>query len=741
MRIASYTTHLAIRGRQQWERCGFAVPGNVARVALIDDLVMLAPLPPPAPPDLGDGPFIGGFAGPIFDRHCRFFHPRPDDGGIDYLVWGKQTGLSVVKDTTHDYEFNGPGTETSDFVPDDRLPERPVALGCDSADYLYVADAGAQPAVWLIDIWQHEIARRVDLAAPPRDVAVADGVARIVFANPDGSDPGWLSVSPCDQPQVHPWPAGLPAADRIAVADGSTAIFLLTGAGTAAATLVSLDDTSISLAVPFATDLLVTAPDADNTRTFTIARRPGEAFVQWQLQRRHFSPLPSLQARGYDGRGIAWAPDGRVAYWTARGLRHASPARTRYETEGTVLCFALDSDRDGNEWGRLLLDACVPDGTAITVRCVTADDRDFPDLVARVAPAGETLTTIAEPDATPLISDTAWRLSLQQPAQALYGDSSPPPMTPADDDPFITYDAPVIAPAGRFLWLAITLRGNGARTPKLRAVRVEAASHGLLRQLPRTLWRDPRARDFLGHYLASPAALLTEWGSATALRHRMLDPRIAPAESLDWLAGFIGLAMDPCWREAARRTMIREASALFRIRGTVRGLGRMLEILTGGRVLIVETFRLRGGGVIGHPEATEARAVLGTGFRVGGAIGTTEATPLPGAHEAPADTAHRFTVLLLARLTEEQLTCARRLVEVHKPAHTAFDLCLLQAGARVGVGLHVGLASAVGEGSGFGRLTLGDSVLGRGYVLGRPELDRPARPESGWRPAPDGGGA
>jgi hypothetical protein len=42
------------------------------------------------------------------------------------------------------------------------------------------------------------------------------------------------------------------------------------------------------------------------------------------------------------------------------------------------------------------------------------------------------------------------------------------------------------------------------------------------------------------------------------------------------------------------------------------------------------------------------------------------------------------------------------------------------------VGLHVGLASVIGRTSGFGPLTLGDAVLGKGYVLGRPELDRPA---------------
>ena len=740
MRLAPYTGSVGIRGRPQWERCGFAPPVvGAAQAALLGDIVTLAPLPPPTPPSLGDAPFTGGFAGLAFDQHCRLFHPRPDDGGIDYVIWGVQTALSVVKDTTHDFAFTGPETETRGFTPDDWTVKRPIALGCDESDYLYVADAGDPPVLWLLDIWQHELARRVDLPAPPRDVGVAGGLGYVLFAKADGSDPGWLTVSPCDPPTRHAWPAGLPAADRIAVADGPRGLFVLIGAGTATAEFVALDDTTIRQAVPFATDLLLGPRDADGVREIVAARRPGEEFLRFQIDRRQISPLGSLQAPNHDGRGIAWAPDGRVAYWTARGLRHAAPARTRYATDATVLAFALDSDRDGNEWGRVRLDACVPDGTAITIRCYTANDSDHPDPVTRTPPAGEKLAGIADETSTPLMSEGAWRLVASLEPQPLHADDTPPPMTPPPEGAFLTYDAPVIADPGRFLWLAITLRGNGARTPRLRAVSVEAASHGLLRQLPRTLWRDPRARDFLDHYLASPAAMLNEWAAAEAIRHRMIDPTVAPAESLDWLASFVGLAMDPCWSERARRTMIQEASALFRIRGTVAALRRMLEILTGGRALIIERFRLRGGGVVGNPEAARSKSVLGVGFRVGGAIGVTEDTVLPGADDAPADFAHRFTVMLVAQLNEEQRTCARRLVEMHKPAHTMFDLCTVEAGARVGVGLHVGLASAVGRGSGFGRLTLGDSVLGRGYVLGRPELDRPAPPDSAWRPSPHGG--
>jgi hypothetical protein len=70
------------------------------------------------------------------------------------------------------------------------------------------------------------------------------------------------------------------------------------------------------------------------------------------------------------------------------------------------------------------------------------------------------------------------------------------------------------------------------------------------------------------------------------------------------------------------------------------------------------------------------------------------------------------------------MACLRRLIDTHKPAHTDYVLCGVSLGARVGVGLHVGISSAIGRSSGFAPLTVGDAVLGKGYVLGRPELRR-----------------
>ena len=128
--------------------------------------------------------------------------------------------------------------------------------------------------------------------------------------------------------------------------------------------------------------------------------------------------------------------------------------------------------------------------------------------------------------------------------------------------------------------------------------------------------------------------------------------------------------------------------------------------------------------MIGNPAAIASQAVLGGGYRVGGMIGELQPGPLQGAPEVNFDDfAHRFTVTVVARLSQEQLACVQRLIEHHKPAHTDFTLCTADSGLRAGVGAHVGLSAVVGRSGGFQPALVGDLALGAGHVLGRPELD------------------
>lgn len=67
-----------------------------------------------------------------------------------------------------------------------------------------------------------------------------------------------------------------------------------------------------------------------------------------------------------------------------------------------------------------------------------------------------------------------------------------------------------------------------------------------------------------------------------------LDPALAPDDFLDWLAGWVGIALDDSWDEGRRRAIVARATELYRMRGTAAGLAGQVEIQTGGTVEIVE---------------------------------------------------------------------------------------------------------------------------------------------------------
>ena len=67
-----------------------------------------------------------------------------------------------------------------------------------------------------------------------------------------------------------------------------------------------------------------------------------------------------------------------------------------------------------------------------------------------------------------------------------------------------------------------------------------------------------------------------------------LDPALAPDDFLDWLAGWVGVALDETWDEARRRMIVAPAVELYRLRGTAAGLAGQVAIQTGGAVEIVE---------------------------------------------------------------------------------------------------------------------------------------------------------
>jgi len=718
-----------ILGAEWWDQCrhhGTVVDASTAEVTLIGEPVLPGGAWPAAP-----GPEAER-AGIAFDRRGWLYHGVPGRGQIERAPWPRAAaaGSNVPADLLADPIPQQPAGSAAGFSAIAADPGRPLrarALAVDADDHMFVLD-GATGTIAVLDLTDGRLLRTIALTWPPVDLAARGPVITVATSARDHplvdidaiGEPRAVPVDLGVDGPLGPLPRGAEPHRVAAGPDGSVWLMLRGEAGTWVVRMTGerLDQ---PVSVPGAGDL-----DIDGSGDLVIGGPADRDLLVWTVQGRAARPAAPLAARGYDGRGIAVTPEGRIGFWTARGLRLARPPKIRYPApSGYVDTYRLDSQAYRQRWGRLFLEACIPPGTRVEAGFVTADDLPFPDETPDAREAAGPVLAFAPPSSDSLLNDV-YPLHRRETGRELT-------WTPLDRaDRFEVYEAPVRAVPGRYLWLRLRLTGTATLTPRIRAVRVECEGHDLLQRLPRIYRDDAVAAAFLWRYLAMIDGVLSEMDWRAQQRDLLFDPWGAPAELLGWLASLIGLTLDQRWPEAARRAVLAEAICLFRRRGTVPGLKRLMEIYLQCPVAIVETFQLRGrggsfvGGAEGEPGA--ASAVVGTSLRVGGGVSQETGLVARRPPDAFATHAHRFSVLIPRDLDAGQLAVVRDLLELNRPAHTVVDICAGQ-GMRVGVGLYLAVSTAVGPSSGFtpavvgqssvGRSGVGQGIAGRGTVVGR----------------------
>ena len=679
----------------------------------------------------GAAPAVG--AGLAFDRECRLYHARPAEGRIERFLWGAVDSPGAMEATPVNLIDGGGDARVGDFASPEAAValHEPRGLAVDVDDRLFIAETGLD-RILVFDLWSDRLIRQIvipgarpaDLAASGNDVyAVLTAQQRIVRLTAR-SDP-----RPFDLPQ------GCVAPSRIAVSPAGR-IAILESAGSPSARVWFADPSIPSFAQPKATDL-----EWESESGLVVARQAGADFLRYAVGTGEQVQRSSLRARGYDGLGIvAVSPDSRadaaspvrrIGYWTANGFRIAVAARAVFERSGRVATFRLDSGEYQTVWGRLFLDACIPTGADLRVHYVALDEAEDETPIPRIPPANVQHVTVRRPDLSPPMPpaiDEPGPGEVTQPLHLKESGRELPWTEIAASDFFDTYEAPITAGPGRYLWITLELRGNTRVSPKVRSIRAEHPSHDYLRRLPATFTRDANAASFLRRYLAMFEGFLGEVDARGVDRDLLVDPRSTPDECLPWLASFVGMILDERWASApsgrdVRRTMIEEAVWLFRYRGTLPGLKRFIEIYTGVQVIVMEHYRLRGIGaaVLGDTATAFSSSVVGEGFRIGGSVGTDTPTSLSGTTaDAFRTHAHRFTVIVPSVLSDEQLSVVNHIIDVHRPAHTIFDVCAIGGGMRVGRGLLLEVSSIVGRTGGFSPMQLGAAVIGRGNTIGRP---------------------
>jgi hypothetical protein len=168
---------------------------------------------------------------------------------------------------------------------------------------------------------------------------------------------------------------------------------------------------------------------------------------------------------------------------------------------------------------------------------------------------------------------------------------------------------------------------------------------------------------------------------------RFYDPHVAPPDFLDWLARWTAFTADLDWPETEKRSLIKRAVDLYRIRGTKRGLSLFLKLFTGHEPDIDEnTWPFKGFRVEGEGAETGARVGL-------------DSVVLP-----PVDLAHCFVVTMPIKfdeVTTDTVIRIHQIIQMEKPAHTHYYLQFTEEKSDVELRefFAIGLRSGIGIGA------------------------------------------
>jgi phage tail-like protein len=265
-------------------------------------------------------------------------------------------------------------------------------------------------------------------------------------------------------------------------------------------------------------------------------------------------PLPDyLPMRLFTGMGLVNAGGQPFYDSSGRWVPLISQARSRYDPVATLWTPVFDGRDPQCVWHRLLLDACIPPETEVEVWSRAADD----------------LQTLSS-------EDWSAEPSLYRRTTGSELPFVPPPTVPNRG----TFELLFQKAKGRYLQLQLQLTGNGNSTPRLRALRLYYPRFSYLsRYLPAVYQQDAVAASFLDRFLANIEGTNTAIEDRIAAVQMLFDVRSAPADTLEWLASWFGIALDPAWDEWRQRLFIGHAMDFFQWRGTARGLQMALRLV------------------------------------------------------------------------------------------------------------------------------------------------------------------
>ena len=95
--------------------------------------------------------------------------------------------------------------------------------------------------------------------------------------------------------------------------------------------------------------------------------------------------------------------------------------------------------------------------------------------------------------------------------------------------------------------------------------------------------------DFIQRFVSAFDTALAPAVAALDNMAAYLDPAVAPADFVEWLAGWVGVSLDENWPLERRRELVAQAARLYRRRGTPGALAEQVAVYAGVVPEVIET--------------------------------------------------------------------------------------------------------------------------------------------------------
>ncbi len=324
------------------------------------------------------------------------------------------------------------------------------------------------------------------------------------------------------------------------------------------------EHTNPSDRTPVSDRLYIVSEEGNQSYAFTLSLQGEQLIMQ---PHREYLPMRLFAGKGlvaaetqpyYDltDRWIPLIEQPRPLY-ALNATLHTPPSSLSISgaISGATLSSNLRPAFDGRTpdcvWHRLMLDACIPLGAQVQVWSRTADDQ-----------AG--------------LATKGWQ---QEPPLYKRSDGSELPFVNQSSSGYDTWELLLQQARGRYLQIQLRLSGNRRTTPHIRALRIYYPRFSYLEHyLPAIYREDKSSASFLERFLANIEGFFTTIEDKIANVQLLFTVASTPPETLEWLANWFGVALDPSWGEVKQRLFLKHAMDFFRYRGTIRGLRMALRL-------------------------------------------------------------------------------------------------------------------------------------------------------------------